>query len=280
MNYLELLSAHYECIGTAGLFDSIASANFVEQGTVTEVTDGKFGNARGPCDGQFGGGGRGFSITPNGVFDTRFSNGFRRGTQLGWFRLDSTGSAAQEFSSQARSVAANNTKQYVIRCSQAFGGGDEGPVILIWDHTLNNFGISSGNGRGAPGDGAMPINTWCLIGWSIDLDTNILNFFTGIPGEPLHFIEIDTSGISAFRATVLDVTLLGIGSGHSTGGIEGDIDHVDWYNGYAFTEKDFSRFWNAGSGRLFPSGYIIGESGFISIAKLGLGGRGKRRRDR
>lgn len=255
VNYLELLSAHYECIGTAGLLDSIASANFVEQGTVLEVTDGKFGNARGPCSGNFGAGGDGFSFSVSGVFDTRFSSGFRRGTELGWFRLDTVGND-QEFSSDARAVAANNTKQEMLRCVHQLGGGNESPVIFIWDHTSNTFAFATGPGRGSAG--LMPTGVWCLVGWSVDLDTNILNFFTGIPGEPTYFLASDISSVNAFTATATDIKMYGIGSGNSTGGTDGDIDHIDWYNGLAFDEEDFLKFWNQGAGRAFPDGYIIG----------------------
>lgn len=257
MNYLSLLSAHYECDGTAGLLDSVASANYSEQNTVALDADGKLGTARGPCSGNTPGG-NGFSITASGVYDTRHSAGFRLGTQMGWFRIDSS-LVTQEFSSQARATSADNTQQYVVRCSQQLGGGNEAPIMLVWDHTLNNFGVVSGPGRG--GAGIMPLNTWCMIGWSVNLNTDVLNFFAGVPGETPYFLPLDLSGISAFRATVIDANFLGLGSGFSTGGTQGDIDQVDWYNGFFAGESDFLYFWNNGSARAYPEGYISGPNG-------------------
>lgn len=252
MNYLPLLSAHYECIGTAGLLDSVASADFAETGVVAEITDGKFGNARGPCTGNRPAG-NGFSITPSGVFETRHAQGFRLGTEMMWVRFDNNGQD-QECSSQANSATANNTQQYVIRAiHQLDGGTNESPLLLIWDHTSNSFAFAITAGRTS--SGLMPTGVWIFIGWSIDLNTDTARFFHGIPGEGASYAEGDTSSITAFRATALSSKFLGIGSGFSNEGIDGDLDHADWYSGVAAQEKDFLYFWNNGKGRRYPQGY-------------------------
>jgi hypothetical protein len=261
VNYLELLSAHYECIGTEGLFDSIASANLVEQGTVGEVT-GMFGNARGPCDGQFGAGGRGFSGSfGNGtVYDTRSPGGLVDGqfTHLAWVFNENT-TTDNEIFSNARSVAANTAKQMIHRNVMNFGSGDFGPAILIFDHTANLYNHVTGAGRPS---GVMPIDEWQLHGFSLDIEDVggpvEARIFYASPSEGVFFLTLDLTGDNVMTGTTHDIWTLGIGAGHSFGGTKGNIDHVDWYNGLAFDEEDFLKFWNGGAGRVFPDQYIIG----------------------
>lgn len=256
-SYLDVLSAHYECVGEDGITDSVGAANFVEQGTVPEVTDGKFGNARGPCDGNFPG--SGFSRTPTlgGAWDTRVSQGFVAGTLTGWARLDSVGND-QEFWSQARAGQPDNTKQAMLRVVHSSGGVDS-PVIFVWDHALNQFQAIT---AGRSGVGAMPTGEWFYVGFSVDLDYNsgdgILRASVGIASETLYQNSLTPiSQWDPFQAVDLDVVLLGQGSGHSTGGVEGDIDHVSWYNGYAFDETDFSNHWGDSLGLSYPGQYTI-----------------------
>lgn len=257
-SYLDVLSAHYECTGTAGLIDSIASANWTEIGTVGEVTTGKIGNARGPCSGNHPTG-PGFNIaaTPAGsIWDTRVSQGFTACTLSGWMRLNSA-TGDQEYAAQARAAAANNTKQWMLRpVFQDLGGaGNDGIVLFIWDHVANTLRVAAADRLD---QGAMPTGQWIYTGFSVDLVEEVARTWLGIPSEALYFDERAINPAwNAFEATNLDVLTLGTGSGFSTGGIVGDIDHVDWYNGYAFDEGDVINHYNDTQGLLYPDGYTV-----------------------
>jgi len=239
----------YECAGTAGLVGENGQ-NFTEQGTVPEVA-GKFGSARGPCDPTQSGIAEGFTRNVSGApWDTRVSQGFQRASLTGWFRLASN-AGDQEFAAQARAAAAANTRQWMLRSIfQDLNPGDDGPVLFIWDH--GGTGPFGGFQLGAAvrvDQGPMPTGVWCNIGFAIDLVAGLARLFLGVPGEGTYFDEraIDPAW-DAFEATAVDVVTLGRHSGFSTGGLNGDMDHVTWWNGRALTLLEFLDHWNAGDG--------------------------------
>ena len=53
-------------------------------------------------------------------------------------------------------------------------------------------------------------------------------------------------------------TLMGLGRSNltsSNSGLDGDIDHCDWFNGYAFEQAEFGHFFNNAVPRAFPAEY-------------------------
>lgn len=241
-------SDFYPCTGTAGLIGENGN-NFTEVGVVGEVT-GKFDTARGTCDGNLAAG-RGFqrSTSGGGVWDTRVSAGpFQRGSLVGWFKLaGNTGD--QEFAAQARSGAANNTKQWMLRAVWQGAGdtaADDIATLFIWDHVANVFRVGAAV-RGS--SGPFPLGVWCMIGFSVDIPALEARLALGVPGESFYYNKRSiTSGWNAFQATALDIISMGIGSGNSTEGIDGDIDHITWTKGRAYKLQDFLNHWNGGSG--------------------------------
>lgn len=238
----------YVCEGTGSLIGE-NGLNFTEQGVVAEVA-GKFGTGRGTCDGNYGAGGRGFArtATGSGGWDTRVSQGFTKASFFGWGKFGGN-TGAQEFCSQARSAAASNTKQWMFRAifQDAWGAGLDAPVLHLWDHAANTFRVAAVPPRDSAG--VMPTGVWIAFGWSVDVPNLIARAFCGVPGEGPYFDErAITSGWNVFEATALDIVMLGIGSGNSTEGVDGIIDHITWTKGRCYTERDFLNHWRGGAG--------------------------------
>jgi len=218
-----------------------------EQGTVPEVA-GKFGTARGPCDPTQSGIAAGFqrSVSIAGPFDTRVSQGFEKCSLVGWFN-QATNVGDQEFAHQLRAAAANNTKQWMLRSIfQDLNPGHDGPLLFIWDHALNTFQVGAAV---RVDQGPMPTGVDCMIGFSIDLVAGLSRLFLGVTGEGTYFDErvIDPDW-NAFEATAIDVVAMGRHSGNSTGGLNGNIDHLTWTKGRAYIEQDFLNHWNDEAG--------------------------------
>ncbi len=268
-DYLAILQAqgdHYECDGTGGLVPSIGNGpTMTEQNTVAEVA-GKFGTARGTVDGNYGAGGRGFSVNgPNAtLFDTRVSQGCTGFTLLSWFLLQNVGQD-QEIAASGRASQPHNRSQYLCRCIHQLGAGDEAPILGLSNHAAGS-GFSPFFGFFRPGSGAMPTSEWCLYGVSVDLGydggNGAARGFIGIQSDPSpHYGFNEVTPISStnpLQASTLDVLTFGIGASWSNQGVRGYVDHLDFYLNYAFEEKDFLHFWNNSLGRVFPLGYRSG----------------------
>lgn len=254
-------SDFYDCHGTGstGLIGELAN-NFVAQGTPGSVT-GKFDTARGPCAGNFGAGGaKGFSRSAvgSGVWDTRVSSGFTKCTLIGWFYLDSN-TGDQEFASQARAAAASNTKQWMLRSVWQGAGdtaSDDIATLFIWDHVANVFQLGAAT---RVSSGPFPTGVWIMIGMAVDLDLGVARIFLGVPGEGAYFDERALGSWNAFQATALDIVMIGVGSGASTSGTLGNIDHTTWWNGRALVQSEFLDHWQDSAG-LPRSLYLFEES--------------------
>lgn len=268
MNYRNLIiaqGAHFECAGTGALINSVLGAGDpVEVGVVGEQSDGKFGTARGPCDGNWAGG-RGFTIDPTAFprFDALASNGATGLTFMSWFRLDASAGSGQEILASGRATAPA-ARNLLMRVSQDLGGGNHTPSFGLWDHNTDTQFRILGTTRTT--QGVMPTGEWCLYGASCDItyDSNdgIIRCFVGIPSEGTYFSEFGPiSAWNPLQAASDDLMSIGIGFLHSVQGVDGDIDNAFWIRNWAAALSDFLFFWNNGKGRRWPTGYAPGAAG-------------------
>jgi hypothetical protein len=259
IDYQPFIGAHYNCeeANTAGLADEVAAHTLAIQDSPVGSLAGKLNLGRGPCDGVFGAGGKGFagSAVGSGAWDTRKTT-ISKFSFMAWCRLQDGHGATQELASQARSAANDNTKAWVLRGVQDFGGGDEGPVFL--GHDASDFALSTGFNWIIP----SPHNEWYFLGWSMDFTVSGNGRFVGyirVPSIGESHVVTDPVPDNMWSHSQLDVVMIGIGSGHSTGGDSFDVDHITLLTEYAIADvAEFALFSQAPL--IYPGGFDLSGS--------------------
>lgn len=273
VDYRPLVSTHYnadETSDTDNLIDATGTEDINRSVNLPGVVaDGARNGARGICSGSHASAPFGFIKVPvtGGPWDTRQSapGNFTKGTLIGWGRLQAGHGDDVEFMNQRRAAGAQNTRAWILRGVQLFDVDHEGPVFLGYDAIGGSNVLSTGFG-GPPAGALIPHDTWYMIGFSIDFTVpgnGKLVKFVGIPtlGEFSH--TVDPVPANLFSHTVLDQNLMvGVDSGHSSGGQGFEVDHISWMKGYAFADQtEFSQFYNNGAPLQFPNGFNLCPNG-------------------
>ena len=233
-DFIPLLTAHYSCDEASGdLIDAVGSADWTEVGTVGSVSDGLFGTARGPVGGA-GGASPGFTLvnSDSGPFDIR---GATSCSFMAWFRLNSVG-------------AEDNIIFEIV------GTIDEDVLILRPHHrtsppaanpsTAIIFASDDGSGfpnfalaPGSPFKTQVASSVWQLIGFSYDARTAVRElriYWLDETGTEHTAVDTGHPGWGYGSTTTMGLGKSNIGT-EGNSGLRGDIDHIDWFVGYALT---------------------------------------------
>lgn len=232
------VDAHYACEGTGALEDSVGSLDIVEQNTVGLLSGGgKFGDARGPLSttNHFR-----RSWSSGDAFDIRGQTSI---TVIGWVRLNSL--LANDFFFSIYDASNANGQAFNLYARETSGGAASPRITMFDGLTIFNSLFVK-----ATTSVAIAAGEWQFIGGSYDAVENELRCFWGVdPGE---YYYDTASGFAAGFGHTTDYQSVNVG--RFTGGgtpVDMDVDHISWWKGRAFQERDFLHHWNDHAGLAF-----------------------------
>lgn len=239
-NFIPRLRHFYFGQGTAGLIDQVASANFVEQGTVgLNSADGPppepGGTSRGPCDSTT----TGFARSP--ITDFWDIRGAVERTCLMWCRFDSFSTDQEAMAWWTGTAAAQGM---LFRYEHAFQR-----MVIHARGTTNNADFIVGPVIDTAG-------AWNLVGWSLGADGELYGHSNGVT------VQSDGGTFGGFSHTTLTPVRIGVTvTGVSGSGLKGDVAYLNMFD-FGFTEADWAYFWNNSNGQPYPRGYLRPPQGW------------------
>ena len=244
------VNCHYPCAGTGSLIDVIGNPvakDMTEINTVPEVSDGKFGVARGPIDGRAADPHFERTLDLDGSqYDVR---GLVSMTALQWVRYNALN--AEPFTWSLWDGAPNaETKQGWVLAGYEVLPGPAGPRFHMYDgvSAFSNIGVYAKPSAPA----TFSTGVWHLIGGSWDADTNTLACFWGDGSDPTGQTTYYNT-VSGFAAGFQFSVDGGVHMGKfSFGGAAGativEVDHCSYWKGRAFVLDDWLNHWQNGAG--------------------------------
>ncbi len=259
------VNSTYNAEGTGNLIDGRglpAQKSLINVNSVASVSDGMFGQARGPI-------GEAATSLPHfdavadfdgSQFDVR---GLTSISVLMWVRL--TANTTETFGWSVWNGTDAEGQAWVLSPNVILPGPVQGPRFHMYDGLVDFVNIGVYARTSGP---VIPINDWHLIGGSWNALTNTLACFFG-DGSDSSGNTTDFNTVSGFSAgfgySANANNAIGKFRHGGTTAAQMEVDHLLYWKGRAFDEEDFLNHWNSGAGLAFSQFSGVQPMAFSAI---------------